>query len=139
MENLMTNTPGSVSGPVALGVVDGSVPATTRRFHVVLDDDAVAQLDDLVACLQVLPNGDEVWHYGIVVEGSGVIEGAELSSDTRAIAAATMPGERVRRVEVQVLRTLPELWLPPLSGGPVERAEGDNRSKALFLEQMEQG
>jgi hypothetical protein len=34
--------------PSRLGLVDGSVPATSSRFFCVLDDDAVVQLDDLV-------------------------------------------------------------------------------------------
>lgn len=137
----MTNTSESEQRPVRRGVVDGSVPSTTRRFHVVLDDDAVVQLDDIVAAYQVLPdaNATGVWHFGIVVEGSGIIEGAEMASDTRRIAAATMPGEKVRRVEVQVLRTMPELWLPPEPGGSVELATGENRRNALFLDQMEPG
>lgn len=122
-----------------IGLVDGSVPATTRRFHVVLHERAVAQLDDLVVCTQTLPQGGEVTHYGIVVEGTGQIEGAELPSDTQRIAAErTMPGVTVRRVEVQVLRTVPELWLPPLPGSQVRRvATRPEREAALFIDQMQ--
>ena len=43
-----------------IGAVDGSVEAGTRRFHVVLDDDATVQLDDLLVCRQDLPAGGEV-------------------------------------------------------------------------------
>ena len=123
-----------------VGLVDGSQPATTRRFRVVLGDDAVVQLDDLLACRQKLPDGREVWHYGIVVEGRGEIEGAEMASDTHRITAAgTMPGITSRQVEVQVLRTVPELWLPPDPGASMLRAKGDHRDSALFLDQMEEG
>ncbi len=126
--------------PETVGLIDGSLPASTRRFNVVLDDDAVVQLDDLVACRQDLPDGNEVWHYGIVVEGKGQIEGAELASDTYRIATArTMPGITSRRAEVQVLRTVPELWLPPNPGAQVVRASGEHRDNALFLDQMEDG
>jgi DNA helicase HerA-like ATPase len=122
-----------------LGLVDGSTPSSTRRFHVVLDDTAVAQLDDLVITSQVLPDGTELHHYGIVVEGLGQIEGAELPSDTQRIAGArTMPGTTARRVEVQTLRTVPELWIPPAPGAEVRRATGAHRDAALFLDQMEQ-
>jgi hypothetical protein len=125
--------------PVIVGLVDGSVPATTRRFQVVLADDAVVQLDDLVALHQTLPDGRDLAHYGIVVEGSGHIEGAEMPSDTRRITEAkTMPGITSRRVEIHVLRTFPELWLPPAPGAPVTKAVGADRSRALFLDQMDQ-
>jgi DNA helicase HerA-like ATPase len=129
------------AGPLAvtdIGLVDGSVAASTRRFHVVLNDDAVAQLDDLIATVQTLPDGTGLTHYGIVVEGLGEIEGAELPSDTQRIAAAqTMPGITIRRVEVQILRTVPELWLPPAPGAPVTRVSAMQRREALFLDQME--
>lgn len=121
-----------------VGLVDGSVPATTRRFHAVLGDDSVVQLDELVATSQRLPDGRELTHYGIVVEGTGEIEGAELPSDTHRITAAkTMPGITSRRIEVQILRTLPELWLPPTPGGELVRAVGAHRENALFLDQMD--
>src|SRR5690606_25599922 len=88
-----------------IGVVDGSLPANTRRFHVVLDDSAAPQLDDLVVTTQTLPDGRQLSHYGIVVESTGMIEGAEMPSDTLRIASArTMPGVTARRVEVQILR-----------------------------------
>src|SRR5256884_359610 len=121
-----------------LGLVDGSVDATTRRFSLLLDERAVVQLDDLVAVTQELPDGRLLTHYGIVVEGFGRIEGAALSTDTRRIAGErTMPGEEIRRVEVQVLRTVPELWLPPRPGTAAIAAHGAHRDQALFLDQME--
>jgi DNA helicase HerA-like ATPase len=121
-----------------MGLVDGSLEASTRRFTVVLDDDAVVQLDELVATTQTLPDGRELTHYGIVVEGTSTIEGAQVGSDTQRIAhAKTMPGVTARRVEVQVLRTNPELWLPPASGAEVQVASGAHREVALFLDQME--
>ena len=78
-----------------IGCVDGASQATTRRFAVVLDDDAAVELDELVTCVQRLPDGSgDVTHYGIVVEQRGVIEGAEMPSDTRHIARErTMPGQ----------------------------------------------
>jgi hypothetical protein len=121
-----------------IGLVDGSTPVNTRRFQVVLLSDAIVQLDDLVAATHVLPNGVELTHYGIVVEGTGHIEGATFPSDTHRIAAAkTMPGVAARRVEVQILRTVPELWLPPFPGSEVRHVSTEaEREKALFLDQM---
>lgn len=122
----------------AVGLVDGSVPATTRRFQVVLSEDAIVQLDDLVALHQTLADGSDLAHFGIVVEGTGQIEGADLPSDTRRITETlTMPGITSRRVEVQILRTVPELWLPPAPGAAVVRASGVDRDAALFLDQMD--
>ena len=122
-----------------LGLVDGAVDATTRRFSVLLDERAVVQLDDLVAVAQELPDGRRLTHYGIVVEGFGRIEGASLATDTRRIAGdRTMPGEEIRRVDVQVLRTVPEMWLPPRPGSVAVAAQGAHREQALFLDQMEQ-
>jgi hypothetical protein len=123
-----------------VGLIDGSQDATTNRFHVVLADDAVAELDELLVTVQDLPDGGgPLTHYGIVVEGRGVIEGAELASDTERISGSrTMPGQLARTVEVQVLRTVPERWLPPQPGAPVYAAVADHRSAALFLDQMDQ-
>ena len=133
------NAESAENSQVIVGLVDGSTPASTRRFHVVLADDAVAQLDELVATTQTLPDGSSLTHYGIVVEGTGQIEGAELPSDTGRITRDhTMPGITTRRVEVQILRTVPELWLAPAPGAPVVKAAGTHRELALFLDQMEQ-
>lgn len=134
-----TNSATASSTGSHVGLVDGSQPATTRRFHVVLAEDAVVQLDELVATSQILPDGTGLTHYGIVVEGTGEIEGAELSSDTARISRDhTMPGITTRRVEVEILRTVPELWLAPAPGAPVVKAVAAHREAALFLDQMEQ-
>jgi len=120
-----------------IGMVDGSVDSNSRRFHVVLDADVVVQLDDLVAVTQELPSGGEVVHYGIVVETTRHIEGARFASDTIHIGEETMPGETARRVEVQVLRADPEMWLSPEPGMAVRRAREKERDIALFADQMQ--
>ena len=119
-----------------IGLVDGSLEADSRRFHVILDDDAVVQLDDLLVTSQALPDDRTVHHYGIVTESRRHLEGASFASDTARIDAATMPGEAARRVEVLVLRTVPEMWLAPEPGMVVRRAAGLDRDHALFLDQM---
>jgi hypothetical protein len=117
--------------PEYVGLVDGSEPASTREFQVVLADSAVAQLDDLVVTRQTLPDGRQLAHYGIVVEGTGAIEGAEMASDTARISRDhTMPGVITRRAEVEVLRTVPELWLPPAPGAAVVRVAGSERERS---------
>ena len=132
-------TDDALTGAPVIGLVDGSVPATTDRFTVCLNDDAVVQLDDLVCLTDELPDGRTVSHYGIVVDQSGYYEGAQWATDTARIAVdQTQPGERVRRVEIQVLRTIPELWIAPTPGSVVRRAAGATRDAALFCDQMEQ-
>ena len=139
MSETSSVTDGALTDAPVLGLVDGSIPATTDRFVVCLNDDAVVQLDDLVCLTDDLPDGRTVSHYGIVVEQSGYFEGAQWATDTARIARdQTQPGERVRRVVVQVLRTIPELWIAPSPGSVVRRAAGATRDAALFCDQMEQ-
>lgn len=125
--------------PTVIGYVDGSVESTTQRFDVVLDEAALVQLDDLVVCRQQLPNDrGTLAHYGIVVEGTGLIEGARMASDTKRIyGTQTMPGQRINTVTVQILRTDPELWMPPQPGSTVELARGADRNIALFQDRMQ--
>ena len=113
-----------------IGAIDGAAELTTRSFEVVLDDGATVQLDDLIVTRQTLPSGEDVAHYGSRgPEQTGRIEGAELPSDTRHIALAqTMPGQVSRSVQVSVLRTVPEKWVAPAPGGPVERAVSADRN-----------
>jgi hypothetical protein len=121
-----------------VGVINGAEETTTQRYQVVLDQDAVVQLDDLLICHQVLPDGRELDHFGIVVECNGGIEGAAYASDTERIANHTTPGMNYRLATVQTLRTNPELWIPPESGARVFRAApGVERDTALFRDQME--
>ncbi|KAA0233573.1 MAG: ATP-binding protein [Actinobacteria bacterium] len=137
MTDTTPSAPASGSGR-RVGLIDGATDSTTQRFWVVLDEDAVVQLDDLLVCRQRLPDGRSVAHFGIVVEGRRHIEGATFASDTVRIAGEqTMPGLTARRVEVQVLRTAPELWLAPEPGAEVHRAAGAEREQALFMDQME--
>ncbi len=121
-----------------IGFVDGSELVTTQRFDIVLADDVVVQLDDLVMVNQALADGTgTLTHYGIIVEGCGSIEGAQFASDTRRIGEGTMPGQVTRTATVQVLRTVPEMWVAPLPGSPVDAVTGDARRDALFVDQME--
>ena len=122
---------------IPVGLVDGSVVATTQRIRVVLDEKSVVQLDDLIVTEQTLPDDRTLRHFGIVVEGSGEIEGAKFPSDTQRIAGSrTMPGELTRSVDVQLLRSEPELWIAPLPGARVYRAAGEERRLALFCDRM---
>lgn len=121
-----------------IGHVDGSQPATTHRFDVVLREDKRLELDDLVVVRQPYGEDQEIAHYGIVVECTSEIEGAQFATDTERITGSrTMPGIVANTATVQVLRVDPEIWVAPLAGAAVERASGGARERALFVDQME--
>lgn len=120
-----------------VGVADGTRPCTTTTFWVVISGGASVELDDLVAVDQVLPDGDTLTHYGIVVGLERLIEGASWSSDTARVTAQTMPGETARLAEVRVLRPYPERWVAPEPAQEVRRAAGEERARALFMDQMD--
>ncbi len=122
-----------------IGLVDGSVESDSRTFQVVLDGEALVQLDELVAVTTVLPGGDRVVHYGIVTELRSRFEGADLPSDTVRVVGNTLPAEHVRRAEIRVLRVVPELFVAPHAGAEVERAVGAHRERALFEDEMTRG
>ncbi|MBI3929504.1 MAG: ATP-binding protein [Armatimonadetes bacterium] len=127
-----------MSDELRAGLVDGVTEGTTGQFRVLLDEDRYLQLDELVATRQVLPTGVVHTTYGIVSEVYGKLEGAAYASDTARIARdQTMPGYPVRTADVRVLRTLPEIWVPPAPGAVVERAAQAHRRNALYLDQME--
>ena len=120
-----------------VGLVDGVVEGTTQKFRVLLDEDRYVQLDELVATTSTLPTGEQHTTYGIVTEVFGKLEGAAFPTDTARIARdQTMPGYAVRTAEVKVLRTVPEIWVPPNPGAVVDRAAGAHRRQALYLDQM---
>jgi DNA helicase HerA-like ATPase len=120
-----------------IGVVDGTQECATSIFWIVTHPEASVELDDLVAVDQVLPGGEQLTHFGIVVGLHRSIEGASWSSDTLRISQETMPGETVRTAEVRVLRPYPEHWVAPEPASEVRRVQGEERERALFMDQME--
>jgi DNA helicase HerA-like ATPase len=120
-----------------VGRVLGSEHASTSAFRVVLDDDDFLQLDDLVVVRTQVPKAGEVRTYGVVTEAEAVYEGASFESDTHRIAElGTMPAAKVRTARVAVTRVDPEVWVSPDPGEPVERAVGEERRKALYVDEM---
>jgi DNA helicase HerA-like ATPase len=103
----------------------------------VLDDDDFLQLDDLVVVRTEVPKAGEVRTYGVVTEAEAVYEGASYESDTHRIAElGIMPAAKVRTAQVQVTRVDPEVWVSPDPGETVERAAGEERAKALYVDEM---
>jgi uncharacterized protein len=127
---------GALASSQEIGLVDGSSDTDSRTVQVVLSDDAVVQLDDVIAIDTTLPDATRVTHYGIVTELRCRLEGVELPSDTARFAGRQLPAEKVRRAEVRLLRTLPEFFVAPDSGSTVVRATGEHRARALFEDEM---
>ena len=127
------------AGNTHVGLVDGAVDSSSRSFSVVLDANAVVQLDELLSVTTVLADGREITHYGIVTELTSRFEGADFSSDTNRVVAGALPAEHVRRAEVQVLRVVPEVFVSPHAGAIAERVHGVHRQRALFEDEMTHG
>jgi len=126
-----------VSEQQAVGRVLGTQHTSTQEFRVVLDDDNYLQLDDLVVVRTQVPKAGEVRTYGVVTESEGIFEGASFESDTFRIAEdGILPAEKVRSAQVAVTRVDPELWVAADPGETVYRASGDERSKALYVDEM---
>jgi DNA helicase HerA-like ATPase len=120
-----------------VGRVLGTQHTSTSEFRVVLDDDEYLQLDDLVVVRTQVPKYGEVRTYGVVTESEAVYEGAQYESDTHRIAAeGILPGAKVRSARVAVTRVDPELWVSADPGEVVERARGEERDRALYVDEM---
>ena len=120
-----------------VGRVLGSEHSSTSEFRVVLDDDEYLQLDDLIVVRTQVPKAGEVATYGVVTEAESVYEGATYESDTHRVAElGIMPAAKVRSARVAVTRVDPEIWVSPDPGEIVQRATGDERAKALYLDEM---
>ncbi|BAN04387.1 ATP-binding protein [Ilumatobacter coccineus] len=120
-----------------VGLIDASTDASTQTANVLIDESCDLALDTFVVSAQRLVDGSVLFHYGIISEVSGRIEGAEMTTDTARFAAATLPGQRFRRAEVTWIRTHPEKYLPPASGSPIWIAEDLHRRRALFVDKMD--
>ena len=121
-----------------VGRVLGSEHTSTAEFRVVVEEDQFLQLDDLVVVRTLVPKAGEVRTYGVVTEAEAIYEGAQYESDTHRIAAlGIMPAQKVRTARVAVTRIDPEVWVSADPGETVDRATGEERSRALYADQME--
>ncbi len=102
-----------------------------------LHEDNYLQLDDLVVVKTLVPKVGEVSTYGIVIETSTRYEGTAFESDTFRVAVeGTLPADKSRTATVQTVRVAPEIWIAPDSGQEVFRATGDERERALYVDEM---
>lgn len=119
-----------------LGRVIGTDDATPLEFWVAIAPGQAAQLDDVVALERTLPTGEVVRIYGIVGNVRARHEGARFDSDVFLIADGVLPAEVSEAAQVLPTRFEPEVFVPPLPGTEVHRAQGDARAHALFYDQM---
>ncbi len=122
---------------MAVGRVIGTEDATPLEFWVGIAPDSFLQLDDVVALERTLPDGRVVKIYGMVSQVRARHEGASLDSDVFLIEEGLLPAEVSRAALVQSTRFEPEVFVPPLPGTAVDRAQGDARDQALFFDQMD--
>ena len=121
----------------AVGRVLATQHTSTQEFRVVLNAENYLQLDDLVLVKTDVPQAGEVRTYGVVTESEAIYEGASFESDTFRIAEeGILPAQKVRSAQVTVIRVDPELWVAPDPGGVVYRASGQERDKALYVDEM---
>lgn len=120
-----------------VGRVLGTDDATPLSFWVALGPDQYLQLDDVVALERQLPDGDTVRIYGLVTEVRARHEGARFDSDVFLIEDGILPAEVSQAAEVLATRFEPEVFVPPLPGQLVYKAEGEERDMALYFDGME--
>ena len=120
-----------------VGRVLGTDDATPLSFWVALGPEQYLQLDDVVALERLLPDGDTVRIYGLVTEVRARHEGARFDSDVFLIEDGILPAEVSQAAQILATRFEPEVFVPPLPGQLVYKAEGDERDMALYFDGME--
>jgi len=127
--------PKSTGGPV--GRVLGNQDATPLVFHVGIQAGHALQLDDVVLTERDVPGYGRVTVSGMVTQVRAVHEGASFGSDVFLIAGGQLPAQHFEAAEVMTTRVEPEVYVPPLPGAAVRRAEGEDRSTALYFDRMD--
>jgi hypothetical protein len=123
---------------VPVGRVLGTEDATPLEFWVGLGPGQLLQLDDVVACERTLPgDAGAVRIYGVVAQVRARHVGARYDSDVWDIADGVLPAEVVEAAQISATRFEPEVFVPPLPGAAVRKAEGVERDEALFFDGME--
>src|SRR5690606_19678405 len=120
-----------------VGRVLGTADATPLQFWTAVTPGAFLQLDDVVVTHRELPGGERVAIAGVVTQVRARHEGAQFDSDVFAIADGTLPAQVQEAAEISTTRIDPELYVPPVPGAVVRRAEGDARARALHFDRMD--
>jgi DNA helicase HerA-like ATPase len=119
-----------------IGKVLGTQDAEPLGYWVAVPADEILQLDDVVVASRPLSNGQVVRNYGIVDTIVARHEGARLESDVFLSEQGILPLTHALKAHVSVTRIEPEVYVPPLPGQAVYRAEGTDRDQALFFDSM---
>lgn len=128
---------GTWRSPEHVGRVLGTEDSTPLSFWVGLGEDQYLQLDEVVATERPLPGREPVHVYGVVSQVRALHEGARFDSDVFLIEDGVLPGHISEAAQVTVTRVEPEVFVPPLPGIGVRRAEGKERDQALFFDGMD--
>ena len=121
----------------AVGRVLGTEDSTPLEFWVALDNGRFLQLDEVVATERAPASGESVRIYGVVSQVRARHEGARFDSDVFLIEEGVLPGEVSEAAQISVTRVQPEIFVPPLPGAQVRRADGKDRDQALFFDDMD--
>ncbi|HZN17005.1 MAG TPA: ATP-binding protein [Micromonosporaceae bacterium] len=124
-------------GAEPVGRVLGTADATPLQFWTAVAPGSYLQLDDVVVTERLLPDGDLVRIAGVVTGVRARHEGAQFESDVFAIADGMLPAQVQEAAEVTTTRVEPEVYVPPMPGALVHRAEGPARAAALHFDRME--
>src|ERR687896_2243793 len=119
-----------------VGRVIGTEDATPLEFWVGVGPSQFLQLDDVVALERTPPGRDPVRIFGVVAQVRARHEGARFDSDVFLIADGVLPAEVSEAAQVVATGFEPEVFVPPLPGSVVHRAQGEARAQALFYDQM---
>jgi DNA helicase HerA-like ATPase len=120
-----------------VGRVLGTEEAHPLNFWVGVAEDQYLQLDDIVAVESPVPGRGIVTLYGVVDIVRSQYEGAKFESDVFRIAEGVFPAGISTAAHVSVTRVEPEIFVPPIPGQPVVRAEGAVRDTALYFDGMQ--
>src|SRR5262249_30155529 len=118
------------------GRVIGTEDSTPLEFWVGVGDERYLQLDDVVATERALPGGGTVRIYGVVSQVRARHVGARYDNDVFLIEEGVLPAEVSEAAKVMATRFEPEVYVPPLPGAAVRKAEGLERDEALFFDGM---
>ncbi len=74
---------------------------------------------------------------GVVSPDPGSSRGRAFDSDVFLVEDGILPAQTSEVAEILTTRVEPEIFVPPLPGAAVRRAEGVERDQALYFDQME--